>query len=187
MFKALLIVESMTKYQEDIISTLLLHHSRLLASPPEGKRRRFQSDKHDRLINCKNRMLCVIFSNKGGLSLKFLPSLTSLTMAQVQHELRLRKRTQNVIGVAVEAYLRSDLRCGSQDCETCPAKTLGLPAQATHYVIPDSQALEDFLDVFELPDFTGFIILTSVLRKVTAPGASKGQVKWCCSTDLKCT
>ncbi len=85
---------------------------------------------------------------------------------QVQHETKLRKRSQTVVKVAVEAYLRTDLLCGSPECSSCLVKTLGLPPQSSHYLVPDSQALEDYLDVFELPDFTGFIILTSVLCKV---------------------
>ena len=89
-----------------------------------------------------------------------------MSLAQVQHETRLRKRTQDVVEVAAEAYLRSDLRCGSPECSTCLPKAPCLPAQINHYVMPDSQTLEDFLDIFELPDFTGFIILTSVLREV---------------------
>ena len=96
--------------------------------------------------------------------------LKGMVLAQVHHETRLRRRTQSFIGTAVEAYLRSDLLCGSPECSNCRAKTPGLPTESSHYLIPDSQALEDFLDVFELPDFTGFIILTSVLRKVVTTG-----------------
>lgn len=86
----------------------------------------------------------------------------------MQHETRLKKRTHNVVELAVEAYLRLDLLCGSPECTACPGKRPQLPCHARHYIIPDADALEDCLAVFELPDFSGFILLTSVLQKVNA-------------------
>lgn len=91
--------------------------------------------------------------------------LDTCALLQVTHESRLKKRGHSVVSVAVEAYLRSDLSCGSPECRACPAKTPGLPQHAGHYVIPDAEALEDCLDVFELPDLSGFILLTTVLNK----------------------
>ena len=73
------------------------------------------------------------------------------------------------MGVAVEAYLRDDIPCGSSECLTCTPKTPRLAPNASHYVIPDAEALQELLEVFELPAFSSFVLLTSVLRKVIIP------------------
>ena len=89
---------------------------------------------------------------------------------QVQNEIQLRKRSHSIVDIAVEAYLRRDISCGSPACERCIPKVPSLPRGARHYVIPDAEALWECLDILELPTFSGFIILTSVLRKVLLHG-----------------
>lgn len=66
-----------------------------------------------------------------------------------------------------EAYLRIDLRCGSPDCRHCPpSKAPHLPAGVSHIAIPNADVLDAWLEVFELPALSGFVVLSSVLRKV---------------------
>lgn len=65
-----------------------------------------------------------------------------------------------------EAYLRDDIPCGSEACSTCSNGLPALSADASHYVIPDSQALDGYLEVFELPQLRNFVLLSSVLEKV---------------------
>lgn len=79
---------------------------------------------------------------------------------------RFRKRSRNVSEASEEAYLRDDIPCGSEACSTCSNGLPALSADASHYVIPDSQALDDYLEVFELPQLKNFVLLTSVLQKV---------------------
>ena len=74
-----------------------------------------------------------------------------------------------MVGVAVEAYLRDDIPCGSSECLLCTPKTPWLAPNASHYVVPDAEALHELLEVFELPAFSSFVLLTSVLRKVRSP------------------
>jgi DIS3-like exonuclease 1 len=85
---------------------------------------------------------------------------------QATHGYKFKKRSHAVVDVAVEAYLRSDIPCGSSECLACLFTTPRLAQNASHYVIPDAVALQELLDVFELPAFSSFILLTSVLRKV---------------------
>ena len=79
---------------------------------------------------------------------------------------RFRKRSQSVSEAAEEAYLRDDIPCGSDACSTCQHGLPALSADAPHYVIPDAQALDDYLEIFELPQLQNFVLLTSVLQQV---------------------
>ncbi|BDA44024.1 DIS3-like exonuclease 1 [Coccomyxa sp. Obi] len=78
---------------------------------------------------------------------------------------RFRKRSRTVSEASEEAYLRDDIPCGSEACSTCSNGLPALSADASHYVIPDSQALDDYLEVFELPQLQNFVLLASVLQK----------------------
>ena len=80
---------------------------------------------------------------------------------------KFRKRARTVTAQYEEAYLRSDISCGSKACPACAVTAPALAADASHYVVPDSQALADFLGVFELPEMANYVLLTSVLRKVS--------------------
>lgn len=79
---------------------------------------------------------------------------------------RFRKRSQSVSEAAEEAYLRDDIPCGSDACSTCQNGLPALSADAPHYIIPDAQALDDYLEIFELPQLQNFVLLTSVLQEV---------------------
>jgi len=91
---------------------------------------------------------------------------------------KFRKRSNAVVGVAVEAYLRDDILCGSSECLLCALKTPRLAPHASHYVVPDAGALQELLDVFELPAFSSFILLTSVLRKVSLRSTAPPLIAW---------
>ncbi|KAK9809126.1 hypothetical protein WJX72_009740 [[Myrmecia] bisecta] len=84
---------------------------------------------------------------------------------QCWHAYKFRKRARAIQCQPEEAYLRTDVRCGSNACITCPPAAPAVAADATHYAMPDSQALTDFLEVFELPEMVNYILLSSVLRK----------------------
>lgn len=97
-----------------------------------------------------------------------------------------------------EAYLRVDVSCGSEACDTCrvgvsaaaaaaangsaaeaaaaaaAAPIASLSAAAPFYLLPDDAALAEFLEMFELPDISNYVILASALKKVRAADASAG-------------
>lgn len=67
-----------------------------------------------------------------------------------------------------EHYLRDDVVCGSEACQRgcTPTATPALAADATHYVLPDLNALEDYWDIWELQRISGLIVLSTALRWV---------------------
>lgn len=80
-----------------------------------------------------------------------------------------RKRTKTVVTGVEEAYLRDDVSCGSETCSTCaPPLGASLSAAAEYYLLPDAQAMGELLEVFELPDVSSCIFLTSVVKQVRA-------------------
>lgn len=87
---------------------------------------------------------------------------------QIFRAFQFHKRSQTVSGVAEEAYLRTDISCGSEACSICQHGLPALSAEAAHYVIPDAQALDNCLEIFELPQLQNIVLLTSVLQKVQA-------------------
>jgi len=76
-----------------------------------------------------------------------------------------RKRTHTLINVVEESYLRSDIACASGLCCACPpAATSALSPSATHYMVPDAEAVLAFLEVLELPEVTDIVMLSSVVQ-----------------------
>jgi DIS3-like exonuclease 1 len=87
--------------------------------------------------------------------------------AQCWQSHRLVRHRGSVVKRAEEAYLREDVACGSRACATCcAAAPCRLAPQTDHLVVPDAATLEALLEVFELPEMRGFVMLTSVLREV---------------------
>lgn len=89
-----------------------------------------------------------------------------------------------------EAYLRDDILCGSPACRVCALVAPPLPENASHYLvmhtlefgrdppslrhlppplgqIPDCDSLRSYVEILELPQVTGIIILTSVLSQAS--------------------
>lgn len=85
---------------------------------------------------------------------------------QVDHGYRLHKSAPYLVDKIEEAYLRTDIACGVPFCKECHMKYQHLPSSASHYVIPTARALQEVLEIVELPEFEGCIILTSVLKEV---------------------
>ena len=81
---------------------------------------------------------------------------------------------------ALESYLRTDIPCGSSRCSHCPATAPTLSAEASHYVLPDTTALAELLELFELPEMQHLLLLTSVVAKVRLQGAPclVGTSRW---------
>lgn len=84
----------------------------------------------------------------------------------------MRKRTGGTFTVVQEHYLRDDLGCHSSHCITCPQDTIWLPS-SSHYMIPDADAILDFLEILELPQVTGVIYLASVVQEVHKRGTQR--------------
>ncbi|GAX81333.1 hypothetical protein CEUSTIGMA_g8764.t1 [Chlamydomonas eustigma] len=83
-----------------------------------------------------------------------------------------RRHTHTITCAVEERYLRDDVSCGLgyPSCQHCPPLSLtsaSLDLHATSLVIPDADALDSFLEVWELPDITNWLILTSVLQKMS--------------------
>ena len=76
-----------------------------------------------------------------------------------------------VLDQALESYLRTDIPCGSSRCSHCTATAPQLSAEASHYVLPDTAALAELLELFELPEMQHLLLLTSVVTNVRSQGA----------------
>ena len=95
---------------------------------------------------------------------------------------RYRKRSRAVVDTADEAYLRVDIACGAgAACRACPLTDPALAllgggstaAQApSHLLLPDAATLLECLEVFELPQLSNAVLLTSELRQV---GGQEGR------------
>lgn len=76
-----------------------------------------------------------------------------------------------------EAYLRLDVTCGSRRCKRgCPLPGSGAILRdkgSSHYAIPDSRFLLEYLEVLELPEFQDFILLSSVLQNAVPAGGPR--------------
>ena len=86
-----------------------------------------------------------------------------------------RKRTRTVTCAVEECYLRDDVACGSELCETCAptgTSSSSLAADARFIMIPDERTFSEFLELFELPELSNYIVLGSELRKVPAEHAA---------------
>lgn len=65
-----------------------------------------------------------------------------------------------------EQYLRDDVSCGLSQCPLGCAATGLLSTTAPIVVIPATAALDDYADLWELPDIRGLVFLLSWLRWV---------------------
>ncbi len=82
------------------------------------------------------------------------------------HEFRIRRQGPSLADLGKEAYLRSDISCGSELCTVCTGSTQRRLIPATSYVIPDKHTLTDLLELLELPEFQDIILLNSIVRPV---------------------
>ncbi|KAE8618468.1 hypothetical protein XENTR_v10009392 [Xenopus tropicalis] len=86
-------------------------------------------------------------------------------MLKTEKILHLKTRGRSVRAVR-EHYLREDVRCGSALCQTCPRDGKLLSEDLTHYVVPDCQILQDYLEVLEFPELRGIIIMQTACQSV---------------------
>ncbi|KAG2451560.1 hypothetical protein HYH02_004158 [Chlamydomonas schloesseri] len=127
---------------------------------------------------------------------------------QTKLSYKYRRRTHTVAPALEEAYLRVDVSCGSEACDTCrvgvgashghshshshladadglgaaavaaaatAAPIASLSAAAPFYLLPDDAALSEFLEMFELPDISNYIILASSLKRVALHSGRKAS------------
>ncbi|GLJ54635.1 hypothetical protein SUGI_1173790 [Cryptomeria japonica] len=85
---------------------------------------------------------------------------------KVKRDFKFRKRSNSVGLNLQEIYLRDDIACGSAACHTCVQTSPRLPANASHYLIPNADALLNFWEVLDLPQVTAVVYLASVVREV---------------------
>ena len=90
---------------------------------------------------------------------------------------RLRRRTQTVVNYVEDAYLRDDVSCGSALCASCVpppgAPPTPLRADATHYLVPDADALVAYLDFLESPSARDVVLLASEAKAAHALGDAR--------------
>lgn len=96
---------------------------------------------------------------------------------QSHHVFRYRKRGAALADRAEEAYLRLDIPCGSPACAACPSTSPALPPQPAHLALPDAAALATWLEVFELAEVSGVVLLSSVLRQLRDGGSMRRDTR----------
>lgn len=83
------------------------------------------------------------------------------------HEYRVfRRQGPSLADAGREAYLRTDISCGSEFCRSCDGSSHKRLIQAAHYALPDKQTLTDLLELLELPEFQDVILLNSIVKPV---------------------
>jgi DIS3-like exonuclease 1 len=88
-------------------------------------------------------------------------------MIKTEKVLRLKSRSKGVLRVVREHYLRDDVICRSRLIpETCQEHEPCLSETVTHYVVPDYQAARDYLEIFELSEFSNIIFMQTVMNHV---------------------
>jgi exosome complex exonuclease DIS3/RRP44 len=91
------------------------------------------------------------------------PGWTAVLQA-LHYSARKRKRIGHNLE---ERYLREDVSCGFLACSSCkPPAAFSLDPETTILVLPDADVLLEYLDVFELPSLSGYVLCTSVIRRV---------------------
>lgn len=92
--------------------------------------------------------------------------MSSWVARKVKRDFKVRKKSNTVSSNLQEIYLRDDIPCGSAVCRKCVQSSPRLPADVSHYLIPDANALLKFWEVLDLPQVTAVIYLASVIREV---------------------
>eukprot|EP00117_Sycon_ciliatum_P021187 scpid21033/ scgid18643/ DIS3-like exonuclease 1 len=95
--------------------------------------------------------------------------MASSAIYQTQRKFRVRNNAGIKMTVVREHYLRNDLPCQSQLCQSCPeleGYSASLTADASHYVIPDTQVAETCFDVLDHPGVTSVVWLQTILAHV---------------------
>ena len=97
-------------------------------------------------------------------------------LESVSKKIQLKSRGK-VFGVVRESYLRSDIPCRSALCfENCSHMTEEsldsekrqsvLPAEVTHYLIPATDTVNKFMEILELEEMTGMILIQTVVNNI---------------------
>ena len=76
-----------------------------------------------------------------------------------------------MVSVVREQYLRTDLCCQSQLCDKCRESSISvtsslLPEDVSHYLIPFVDVAGHYIDLLELEQLTGIIMLQTVVNVV---------------------
>ncbi|KAJ2531729.1 exosome catalytic subunit dis3, partial [Coemansia sp. RSA 1937] len=88
-----------------------------------------------------------------------------------------RTRKGNIVRTVKEHYLRDDIICGTSSCAhpVCNASTQPKPLSPSprdsikwkrHYVVPDTNALVNHIDIFERPIINNVVVLSTVLDEL---------------------
>ncbi|XP_064382954.1 DIS3-like exonuclease 1 [Halichondria panicea] len=83
------------------------------------------------------------------------------------------KGRRGYVSVTREHYLRDDISCKVEKCILCDEEDSGLRKQAarlipnsSHYIIPDTPVLSDFMEVVEHPSVVGVVLLQTPLSHI---------------------
>nr|XP_016853552.1 PREDICTED: LOW QUALITY PROTEIN: DIS3-like exonuclease 1 [Anolis carolinensis] len=69
------------------------------------------------------------------------------------------------VRVVREHYLRPHVPCGSALCRAgCPREGKLLSDDATHYVVPDWKAVQDYLEILEFPEMKGLVFMQTACQ-----------------------
>lgn len=100
-------------------------------------------------------------------------------MIKTEKLVSIKKSSKNLVTVVREHYLRNDIPCKSRRCKLCqqPTGMSMLPADTTHYVIPDCEVTKKYLEIFQLKELTGLIFLQTVKNFVQYSGGGRNLLR----------
>ncbi|XP_071489125.1 DIS3-like exonuclease 1 [Diadema antillarum] len=96
------------------------------------------------------------------------------SMLKTEKVLQLKNKQGRPMRVVREHYLRKDVPCNSEFCQHCPPSPKSKLGRCyNHYLVPDGRTSRDFLDILELPELGGIVILDTVLHFVKHNGSRR--------------
>ncbi|XP_047139511.1 DIS3-like exonuclease 1 isoform X1 [Hydra vulgaris] len=98
-------------------------------------------------------------------------------MQKLDKLIHLKRNSKNV-KIVCEHYLRNDIPCKNVLCNSCekvPGKMLAI--ECTHYIVPDCEVTQVYLEVLELKPLTGVIFMQTVLNYIQQVGNKKQYEK----------
>lgn len=78
-----------------------------------------------------------------------------------------KTRKGRVARIVREHYLRDDIYCQYSQCKRCPTQPNALlvpPEEYSHIIIPDTKVVDDYLELFELPDLKNIVFAQTTVQ-----------------------
>lgn len=84
----------------------------------------------------------------------------------IQKEIFITNKSQNVLKICREAYMRDDITCRSRICNKCSQIRPPLLEFPPVYIFPSFKVIVDFLDIFENGDIQNIVFCETIRKEL---------------------